>query len=500
MSIDAPNNSNVDTNLRTQKPPANTEARAQTDTPKVASTLESINVKVGQAIQAKVVAVLEATSNKAGQNQFEITLAIDGKLLSVKSNIQLQPGQLIEVRVNEKGELILPRPETKDISQLIKAISRVLPFQQPIGKVVAQLLHNLPLLAQQNTQLTALVEQLIATLPKASDFKAPGASIPLTASQLTQTSPAISDIQTSSFEKIKLAMEKSGIFMESRFAAAAKSPPPLQTGTQTTPQPTTTSSLLSTHAETKIQVSSVTSTSTVPSSVSMSPSSAVPPDLKSTFSQSLDTLNSIHQSSTGIKSTFTPQSDLNLLKNPFDFPVVLLAKMSSRNSKEQNLSTGDLLKNLAGALNRIQFNQLNSLYQSQSNSSDTTAIQTWQMEIPFINSQKDIDPIQIRIDQEDTSNNEADDSEKKSKWKLTLAFDFDNLGPMVVQVNLMPPSISSTIWASDKETLNLINNETKVLRDSLSKIGLTVDDITCMHGQPNIKKTRLSQQIVDTKA
>ena len=487
MTIDAPNNQKADIKFSPQKLSGQNQAQA-----KVETTLENINVKVGQAIQAKVLDVLDAVTTKSGQTQFNVSLEMAGKTVVVKTNIQLQPGQLIEVRINEKGELILPKPTSQDVDQLIKAISRVLPFQQPVGKVIAQLLNNLPLLGEHNAQTKALAEQLAQVLPKAEHLKpSQGSSIS------TPVQPHQNNQAQNSLSLIKQAMERSGIFMENKLASLGKtaSSPnaPILESAQTTA--TTSTAAGSTAAPT-----GATTISTTPSTHGVTATSNIP-DLKAAISQSITLLNNANTTANGKPlARPTAEADMNLLVNPFDFPSQLSSTSPSTTHSKEDLSIGDMLKLLAGALNRIQFNQLNSLYQSQNSSPDSPALQTWQMEIPFINQQKEIDPIQVRIDQEDANNNENSETEKKSKWKVTLAFDFERLGPLVVQINLIPPQISSTIWVERKETLKLVNDETHNLRECLSNIGLKVEDISCRHGQPNLKKTRLDQQIVDIKA
>lgn len=508
MSIDARNNK-ADTiasqpkhNARSDTSPSNSSTSAQlaTGVGKPATSLESINIKVGQAIQAKVLEVLNVVSTRTSQNGFNVTLDIGGEKLSVKTNIALQPGQVIDLSVNAKGELILPRPTTTETTALISALSKVLPYQQPLGKVIAMLLQNLPAIGAENNQVKQLAEQLTALLPKSSSFTSNSSSVSQQSGGAANTG-----------QLVKQAMSQSGIFMESKLALASQQRS--LASTSTTGQ---SNSLMSnaTHALTQAikTVTSnppVNSTSTASTAATvsltatpMTSSAPTPADLKSTMSQLIDSLNAIYaakHSATGQAPRFIAESDPALLVNPFNFPSALAGTKLSHSS-DRDLTVGDLLKRLAGALNRIQFQQLNSLYQAQSASTDTTTIQTWQMELPFLSSQNQIDSIQLRIDEEKQKGDDNEDAEKASKWKLALTFDLEDLGPIFIQVNLTPPTISSTIWAENQTTLKLINQEAHNLRESFSELGLTVEDITCRQGQPNMKKTRLDQQIVDIKA
>ncbi len=499
MSIDAPKSNKADINI----PPRNISTPSGTPTettsgikssPHPAISLTSINIKVDQAVQAKVVEVLNAVTNKATQHNFNVTLDIAGTKLLVKTNIQLQPGQLIEVRANSKGELLLPPPTTKEISPLIQAISRVLPFQQPVGKTVASILQNLPMLEAQNPQLKTLADNLTQLLPKATHFK-PVVTI---APDQTTPQPNYNNIGKSNLYspgmQIRQALENSGIFMENRLAA-----------TSYTAAITTQAKNLSPLINSRPVESTPTSTATPlppgnPGSMTAPPGTS---DLKAVISQMINTLSTMSVSGQTAAEPITKvlaASDPTLLINPFNFPTVAGPTKGAGSDQERNLSVGDLLKRLAGALNRIQFNQLNSLYQAQTSSSDTATIQTWHMEIPFLTAQNDIDPIQVRIDQQTSKNKNSQDPENQSSWKLSLAFDLDNLGPLYIQVNLSPPNVSSTIWAEQQQTLKLINREANNFRESLIKLGLTVDDICCRQGQPNTRKARLEQQIVDIKA
>ena len=64
--------------------PDNTQKAVSSDKSN-ATTLESINVKVGQAIKAKVSEVLNVVSTRSGQSNFKVTLDIGGQKLSVKT-------------------------------------------------------------------------------------------------------------------------------------------------------------------------------------------------------------------------------------------------------------------------------------------------------------------------------------------------------------------------------------------------------------------------------
>jgi len=201
-------------------------------------------------------------------------------------------------------------------------------------------------------------------------------------------------------------------------------------------------------------------------------------------------------------------TQVELLKSPFNFPHLPLDPSQNNIQKasailaDQELTTGQLLKLIAGMLNRIQFNQLNSLYQSQSNSSESVAAQSWFMELPVIAPTQEINTFNLRIDREEekTHSEDKNSSKKQAIWRIALSFDLENLGAIYVQVNLFPTSISSTIWANEAKTLALINREEPYFRSRLAQTGLEVSEICCQKGFPKQNKAKLEQSLVDIKA
>ena len=151
-------------------------------------------------------------------------------------------------------------------------------------------------------------------------------------------------------------------------------------------------------------------------------------------------------------------------------------------------------------LNRIQFNQLNSVYQTQG--SESSALQSWFIELPVVNMNQQVNTFNLRIDKEqDPHSNSGEEEEKKSlQWKLLLSFDLEEIGPIYIQVSLLPPSISSIIWADRSETYTLAQQEINHFKRKLNELGLEVGDIICQKGLPPQQATKLSQSLVDIKA
>lgn len=198
-----------------------------------------------------------------------------------------------------------------------------------------------------------------------------------------------------------------------------------------------------------------------------------------------------------------------LLRSPFQFPHPGESMTASPNLAKaeailsgQELSTGQVLKLLAGMLNRLQFNQLNSLYQSQTQTGDSNQSQSLFIELPINNPHSSSDVLQLRIDrhERDEPGQKQGKKDTRREWKISLSFDLEGLGKLYVQANLSPPNISTRIWSEQKETLALIQKEQQQFRERLSQLGLEVEELQCYPGRPKTDETQIEQGLVDTRA
>ena len=229
------------------------------------------------------------------------------------------------------------------------------------------------------------------------------------------------------------------------------------------------------------------------------------PDLKSTLMSLVVALSGNDEShGKSPRGYLDGLTQADLLKSPFGFPHLADSAIMKANAllADQELSTGQLLKLVAGMLNRIQFNQLNSLYQSQNNSNETTTVQSWFFELPILAEQNQANVFNLRIDKEGAAEKEKqrDNSNKALEWRLALSFDLKELGPVYIQVTLRPPTATSTIWAVKEDTLQLIQNERDRFHHRLEALGLELKEIQCHQGQPKQNKAKLDRGFVDTKA
>ncbi len=101
----------------------------------------------------------------------------------------------------------------------------------------------------------------------------------------------------------------------------------------------------------------------------------------------------------------------------------------------------ELLKQLDGALARVQTNQLASLPQ------DDPVRQAWQFELPLVHKDQ-VDLLQITLKKDDgrSQDNPA------TTWSLTLQMNLQTLGPMRVQLRLQDKTLATVIWAEQPAT------------------------------------------------
>ncbi|ELQ08321.1 MULTISPECIES: flagellar hook-length control protein FliK [Pseudomonas] len=188
---------------------------------------------------------------------------------------------------------------------------------------------------------------------------------------------------------------------------------------------------------------------------------------------------------------------------PSIFP--LPSRTVSGGEKEDDLEI--LLKLAAAAVSRLQSHQLGGLEQTRTNA-DGTQVTTWQLEVPMRNAH-DIVPLQVKVQREDTPDQEAaedrDDGEIKDTreklWKVDLAFDLEPLGPLQVHAQLLRGTLSSQLWAERPDSAALIEHELGYLRERLIACGLAVGELACSHGTPpSGPRTALEQRWIDENA
>lgn len=188
-----------------------------------------------------------------------------------------------------------------------------------------------------------------------------------------------------------------------------------------------------------------------------------------------------------------PESSLPPLKT-----APLQAQAPSQATVSANMPLNQIIEELSqqidSALSRLRVTQLSNL------PVDNSVQQNWTVELPLRRPDSGvIDLVHMRIEEEEQGGNQ---DEKKTKlWRVTLAFDFAELGAMYANIALVERKISTTFHAEQAQTATLIDENLKVLTKTLTDAGLTIDTLACHQGKPVGRvKTRLTQTLLDIKA
>jgi hypothetical protein len=151
-----------------------------------------------------------------------------------------------------------------------------------------------------------------------------------------------------------------------------------------------------------------------------------------------------------------------------------------------------LLRQTEGSLARIQLNQLSSLPAEEGNR------QIWQFDIP-VKHPEGFDNFQLRIEREQSH------SEKKGaqyRWRLSLHFDLDPLGPIQAQITLLGEEVSALFLTERQESAAVIEQQLSILERAFSRAGLKVGHLTAkMSGNVAVEMPNsFPHRLLDEKA
>jgi hypothetical protein len=435
----------------------------------VTNSLTSIDTRqlpAGTLLQGKVLTTQVAAQNVAqltgqptGQSSASaqpasyrsivllLNTALAGTSLTVDSPQPLRVGSLLSAQVQNSQALnFVALPNRLDELALAQQLSTQQSRQGSLQGLIAAL-QNMPPPADEGDNLSpslrASIDQLLADLP----------DVP----------------QMTTAKGVALALNASGLFMESRLLA----------GQNPTLVPDMKANLL--RLITQILPG-------LPDNVSYNAAAA-----GNTLARAMPSV---------LRSAFGTLGLVAAPSQPINFPLPPRTLGHPDNKDDLEM----LLKLAAGAISRLQSHQLGGLEQTRTNA-DGTQVTTWQLEIPMRNAH-DIVPLQVKVQREDTPEREdtadtpaQETREKEKLWRLELAFDLEPLGPLHVQAQLMAGTIASQLWAERERSAELISSELDNLRARLVACGLNVKELECNRGvPPQGPRTVLEQRWIDENA
>jgi len=173
-------------------------------------------------------------------------------------------------------------------------------------------------------------------------------------------------------------------------------------------------------------------------------------------------------------------------------------QQAGNQSNQLDLAVSTVLRQIAASLAQVQASQLQSLVAPRADGDGGQLLNSWNIEIPvFLEGQ--FKPIQLQINEERHPDASSQNNEQRRVWKITLGFDFEELGEFFATLRIIDTNVSATFWSDRPETLQRITSELQYLSKSLHKLGLNVEELECRHGKPQVRETRLDQQLVDIK-
>jgi hypothetical protein len=196
----------------------------------------------------------------------------------------------------------------------------------------------------------------------------------------------------------------------------------------------------------------------------------------------------------------TPMPSPDLIQAPLQFPTA--ATLQAPQFNAEPVSVGQMLRLLAGVLNRITVNQLHSQVLSTRTAADAPAPNnTLVMDLPWLNQNNEPRLMQLRVEEQDVGGDENRKARSRNtEWKLSLAMNLDEAGPMHFDVSMGFGRVSAQVWAEKQSTLKQAREHLPALRKSLTDIGLEVTDLECRRGIPQGATTQLEHRLVDTRA
>ncbi|TGN41256.1 flagellar hook-length control protein FliK [Marinobacter confluentis] len=227
---------------------------------------------------------------------------------------------------------------------------------------------------------------------------------------------------------------------------------------------------------------------------------APPADLKLAIGRIIHQLLELQGQNLNAFNRLTPIPSPDLVQAPLQFPAASSPQMAQFSSEP--VSVGQMLRLLAGVLNRITVNQLHSQILSTRTTADAPAPNnTLVVDLPWLNQNNEPRVIQVRVEEQAReSDNDRNNRSRNTEWKLSLAMNLDEAGALHFDVSLGFGKVSAQVWAERQSTLQQARERLPELRRSLVDLGLEVTDLECRRGIPRGATTHLEHRLVDTRA
>ncbi len=418
-----------------------------TATPPVTRSAALSTWRVGQILAATVIANPQPGVADLRIGSLRVKAQTGGLSLTPGQSLRLEVASLKQMPVLRLLGLMQQNP----LQQMLR---EVLPRQQP-----------LPLLF---TALARLIMPTPTTLQRSPNL-AP--EIFTLARNLLETLP--STARVSSADGLRQAIRDSGLFLEAKLAqAAASNVRPTELAhdfkanllrlVQALRDNAANSAPAATRAHPLLGTGGAPATPTRPAPAPV----ALPAALAATLASAVPTATRLSPGS-------LPDPGAPLQRGQPPQPPVPLAQLIK--GQELALTQAQLQRFAEGALARVQLHQLSSLPQER------MPLPEWLIELP-LRRDGETDVWNFRIGRDAERERKTPDDATPA-WSVMLAFDLPGVGPMQSRVTLRGDRVTAQFFSRIQGVLPLVMEHLPMLQARLRQVGLSVDELTCHHGE-----------------
>lgn len=453
------------------------------------------NLQVGQQLYAKVIEQLPEKN--------QVLLQIGQRLARATSDIALNNQQTLKLEVLQAKDQITLRilnaaPQAADTAAL--ALRRLLPAQQPVAALHAQLLATQSLFDQPRpeanrllSQIEQLTQRLIQLAPNRAQLSTPEGLKSAVRSSGIFLEPALIQHRFST-ETVSVPVESRASWNPERPAGSsatgtleprASQPPrvaPSQTNRVITDSPLPGASTGSTarppaNDPLASRPAPASTTPQTPLAFESAPLSRI--DTKANLLR----LISLLKSWPGIQEPAMSQTPRADAQTPVSHPLPAAShpRPSGANPTpppvlQQQLR--ELLSQSESALAKITIHQL------ASSNGDELARPQWQTEIPILHGGSQ-QSLLMRIEGEAEANRRDTEA---APWRVTLELNPPRLGMIRCQIELNQQQVNTEFWAENAQTNALIREHIADFRQQLQHAQLEANSIRCSSGPcPELK-------------
>ncbi len=424
-----------------------------------------------------VTQLVEAKATTDSKNN-QVELEINQMKFVADTEKSITKGEKLLLKVVEVGNKltfsVLKQPEQVTLSLINKILLAAVPKQNslaPLVKSLAEIIKSPEILTK------AIVEaQQNQQAPIKTSAESESKIVMQSVKQLIATLPDIKQISNEALraEAVKNFIKSSGVFFEQKLATSL---------------PTDRPQIISTDIKANLvkinnELTRLIGANEKPTQISPPHSTEImhtTAKVDAILSQYLKAGDiSLQQPTQQAKSQIDP--NLKIVPPPLpNFPLLTPGVTVTKESASLEGMLG-MNKLLAELKNQTE-SSLARLELSQSNLATKDRPINLTLDIPILDDQG-ASIFHLRIKEDDKSTSKNKQEIKQAGWTIELAFNIDPLGTINTRINLGSSKVSTTFWAENSSTAEVMTKYMPLLNAKLTSLGLEVDIINCFKGNP----------------